>query len=69
MISITSIIPTKHFVISSIVTFAFGYFFPYLVIFLCSFGIGKELAQYRKNKTAQKLKKEFYSRKMELNND
>ena len=68
MISITSIIPTKHFVISSVVTFAFGYFFPYLVIFLCSFGIGRELDKNRKNKIVRKLKKEFYSRQEESSN-
>lgn len=68
MISITSIIPTKHFVISSIVTFAFGYLFPYLAIFLCSFGVGRELAKNRKNKIVRKLEKEFYSRQKETNN-
>ena len=66
MISITSIIPTKHIVISSVVTFAFGYFFPYLVILLCSFEIKRKLDQNKKNKMVKKLEKEFYSRQREI---
>lgn len=69
MISINSIIPTKYIVISSVVTFAFAYFLPYLVIFFCSFQIGRELAKNRKNKIAKNLKKEFYARQERLNDD
>lgn len=68
MISINSLIPIKYIVISSVVTFAFAYFLPFLMIFFCSFQIGRELAKNRKNKIAKNLKKEFYARQKETNN-
>lgn len=69
MTSITSIIPSKNIIIVSASAFTLGYFFPVLTTLLCSFAIGKELAQNKKNKTAQKLEEEFYSRQERLNND
>ena len=48
----TSIALSKFFLIVYASAFVFGYFFPYLVIALCCYGIGSE---WRKGKTRNNI--------------